>query len=108
MENSVKSKAQWEFHFRSRPGSVRRSLSISRARKELPDLPNEVQEEPIYITRHGRPVMTLLSVALFEGLLETLEVLSDRTFATRLYKGMDQAAASRTLTLEEAAARLGL
>ena len=108
MKFRPKSFRQWNVHFRSPGEDALRSLSISNARKELLDLPEVVQDEPIYITKHGRPVMALLSVEQFEGLLETLEILTDQTFATRLRRSIVQAEAGQIMTLQDAAARLGL
>ena len=103
MQNSDKPRARWEVHFRRRLEGPQRSLSISDARREFLGLPEEVQDEPIYITKHGRPVMTLVSVDLYEELLETLELLRDRTFAVRVGKGPDQVRSTCTaVALNEA------
>jgi prevent-host-death family protein len=85
-----------------------RTLSITHARRDFLDLPEVVQDEPLFVTRHGRPVMTLLSVDQFEGMLETIEILSDQGFAKRLRNSLDQARNGKKVSLEEAAARLGL
>jgi prevent-host-death family protein len=84
------------------------AMSLTTARKEFLNLPEMVQEEPMFVTRHGRPVMTLLSVDQFEGMMETIEILSDQVFAKRLRKSIDQAGSGKTVNLDEAAARLGL
>jgi prevent-host-death family protein len=84
------------------------TMSITTARKAFLDLPEAVLDEPLFVTRHGRPVMTLLSVDQFEGMLETIEILSDQVFAKRLRKSLEQVKAGKTVSLEEAAARLGL
>ena len=84
------------------------SMSITNARKGFLDLPELVQDEPVFVTRHGRPVMTLLSTDQYEGMLETIEILSDQVFAKRLRKTIDQAKAGRMVSLAEAASRLGL
>lgn len=84
------------------------SMSITNARKEFLELPAAVQDEPIFITKRGHPVMTMLSMDQFEGMLETIEILSDQVFAKRLQKGIAQAKAGKTVSLEEATSRLGL
>jgi antitoxin YefM len=84
-----------------------RTLSITNARKEFLDLPETIQDEPIYVTKHGRPVMTLVSVDQFEGMLETIEILGDQIFAKRLRLGIEQAQSGKTVSLEEAATQLG-
>jgi prevent-host-death family protein len=83
-------------------------MSITNARKEFLDLPEAIQDEPVFVTKRGRPVMTLLSMDQFEGMVETIEILSDQAFVKRLQKGIADAKNARTVSLKEAAARLGL
>ena len=84
------------------------AMSLANARKAFLTLPEMVQDEPMFVTRHGRPVMALVSVDQFEGMLETIEILSDQTFAKRLRKSIDQANSDKTVGLVDAAVRLGL
>ena len=84
------------------------TMTITSARQGFLDLPEAVQDEPLFVTRHGRPVMTLVSVEQFEGMIETIEILSDQVFATRLLTGVEQARDGKTVSLAMAAARLGL
>jgi prevent-host-death family protein len=84
------------------------TMTITSARQGFLDLPEAVQDEPLFVTRHGRPVMTLVSVEQFEGMIETIEILSDQVFAKRLLTGVEQARDGKTVSLAMAAARLGL
>ena len=84
------------------------TMTITTARQGFLDLPEKVQDEPLFVTKHGRPVMTLLSVDQFEGMLETIEILSDQIFVKRLQKSIEQARTGKTVSLDAAAARLGL
>lgn len=84
------------------------TLTITHARREFLELPEAVQDEPLIVTRHGRPVMTVLSIDQFEGMVETLEILRDQVFAKRLQKSLVQAKKGQTVSLAEAAERLGL
>ena len=84
------------------------TMTITTARQGFLDLPEKVQDEPLFVTKHGRPVMTLISVEQFEGMLETIEILSDQVFSNRLKKSIEQARTGKTVSLEAAAARLGL
>jgi antitoxin YefM len=95
-------------HFPGAPERLMLTMSITNARKGFLDLPDLVQDEPVFVTKHGRPVMTLLSSDQYEGMLETIEILSDQVFAKRVRKSIDQAKAGKTVSLAEAAARLGL
>jgi PHD/YefM family antitoxin component YafN of YafNO toxin-antitoxin module len=52
--------------------------------------------------------MAVMSWELYEGLLETLEVMSDPKLMNHLKKGIDDVKAGRTYSLSEAYERLGL
>jgi antitoxin YefM len=84
------------------------TISITSARQGFLDLPDAVQDEPIVVSRHGRPVMALLSMEQYEGMLETIEILRDQVFGRRLRKSIEQSKKGKTVGLPEAAARLGL
>ena len=83
-------------------------LTITEARRQLLDLPDELKDEPVIITKHGKPVMVALSFEQFESLMETFEILSDREFATRLQESIAQAERGETISWNEAKAKLGL
>ena len=84
------------------------TISITQARQGFLEIPDAVQDEPIVVTKHGRPVMAILSVEQYEGMLETIEILKDQAFGVRLRKSIEQARKGKTLSLDAAAARLGL
>lgn len=84
------------------------TMTITHARQGFLGLIETVQEEPIFVTKHGRPVMAVLSMEQFDGMLETIEILEDRPFLKRLKKSLEQARLGQTISLEEAEARLGL
>lgn len=67
-----------------------RFLTISEARKQLLDLPETSQDEPVIITRHGKPVMAALSYEQFESLAETLDLLGDPAFVADLRESLAQ------------------
>ena len=54
-------------------------LPISEVKTQLPKLVKGVasRDDEIVITRNGRPAAVLLSMDEYEGLRETLEILSD-------------------------------
>ncbi|MDF5734414.1 MULTISPECIES: type II toxin-antitoxin system Phd/YefM family antitoxin [unclassified Nostoc] len=83
-------------------------LTITEARRQLLELPNELKDEPIIITKHGKPVMAALSFEQFESLLETLAILSDREFAHQLQESISQEKREETISWKEVKAQLGL
>jgi antitoxin YefM len=67
-----------------------------------------LKEEPIIITRHGKPVMAALSFEQYESLLETLSILSDRNFSDRLRESIVQGEQGERISWNEVKAKLGI
>jgi prevent-host-death family protein len=67
-----------------------RTLPISEVKTQLPKLVKGVQErdDEIVITRNGRPAAILLSMDHYEGLQETLDILSDPKAMAEIRKNM--------------------
>ena len=67
-------------------------MTITEARKQLTKLPEQLAERgwAIPLTRHGTPVMALMSWDLFEAIEETLEIMSDPDTMAELKKGIEQ------------------
>ncbi len=82
-------------------------LTITEARKQLLGLPDKLTDEPIIITKHGKPVMVTISYEQMESLLETLEILGDKEFSTQLKEGIQQDKEGKTVSWSEAKAKLG-
>jgi antitoxin YefM len=85
-----------------------RFLTITETRKQLLELPDQLTDEPVIITKHGKPAMVALAYEQFESLMETLEVLSDPELMATLRQSMVQAQNGETISLEDAIASLGL
>ena len=84
-------------------------IPITEARNRFMKLPDQTAKDQILaITRRNKEVMAVMSWELYEGLLETLEVLSDPELMNHLKKGIDDVKAGRTHSLSEAYERLGL
>jgi PHD/YefM family antitoxin component YafN of YafNO toxin-antitoxin module len=79
-------------------------LTITEAQEQLLDLPDDLQEEPIIITRHGKPVMAAISFEQYESLLETLAILFDQ----ELQESIAQADRGETISWNDAKLKLGL
>jgi len=88
--------------------AMTRVLTITEARELLLTLPDETDEEPVVVTRRGRPVLTILNHEHFEALLETLEILDDRQFLAELREGIRQIDADQTIPLTKIKEKLGL
>ena len=84
-------------------------LTITEARNKLMRLPEEAErDEIIAITRRNKEIMALMSWELYEGLLETIEILGDPELMKDLKKGMEQVRSGKTHTIEQTRKRLGL
>jgi len=81
-------------------------LTITEARKNLLNLPDELADEPIIITKHGKPVMVTVSYEQMESLLETLE-MSDKEFASKLATSIEQERNGETVSWSDALSKLG-
>jgi len=85
------------------------TIPITEARNKFMKLPDQAAKDQIIaVTRRNREVMAVMSWEMYEGLLETLEVLSDRELMNNLKKGVEDVKAGRTHSLSEAYERLGL
>ncbi len=86
-----------------------KKMPISEARNKFMKLPDQAAKDQVLaVTRRNKEVMAVMSWELYEGLLETLEVLSDPQLMNDLKKGIEDVKAGRTHLLSEAYERLGL
>ncbi len=56
---------------------MKSTYSVTATQSQLPKLLKEVQLEPIAITRHDETVAYLISKDRMEGILETMEILTN-------------------------------
>lgn len=82
---------------------VDRFIPITEAKTRLLDLVRDLQAEDdiVAITKNGVPAAVLLSVERFEGLLETIDILSDEKAMTSLRRSLREARAGRWLRPDE-------
>lgn len=85
-----------------------RTITLKALRPGLPRVADSIESklDRYIVTRRGHPVMMLLSPEDFDGLLETIEVLSDKTAAKRIRKSWREARAGKTVTLQSLRRRL--
>ena len=79
------------------------SISLTDLRPRLSELLSRAHEhfDRFLITRHGRAEAVLLSADEFEGLLETLEILSDSKLVSRLGQADDELHSGAGYALED-------
>ncbi len=70
------------------------SMPIAEARKVLNQLPDrfaaELEASALAVTRRGQPVLALMPWSLYQGIVETLEVLGDEAECAALREGIRQ------------------
>lgn len=78
-------------------------VPITRAKNELLELVREVEKEysTIAVTRNGVPAAVILSMEKFEGLIETLDILSDEATMKPLKKSLRQGRAGKWVSHQE-------
>lgn len=79
------------------------TITLKELRPELPKVANAVAEklDRYIITKRGRPVMMLINLEDFEGLIETIEILSDRSALKRIRKARKEAKTGKTISIED-------
>lgn len=85
-----------------------RTIALKALRPGLPKVANAVASrfDRYIVTKRGHPVMVLLSPEDFEGLLETIEILSDRSALKRIRQARKEARTGKTVSLETLRQRL--
>jgi antitoxin YefM len=77
-------------------------VSVTEAKSRLLSLVRDLKakHEIVAITREGVPSAVLLSMEQFEGLMETIEILSDQKAMRSLRRSLKQAKGGRWVTHE--------
>ncbi len=87
-----------------------KEIPITAARHTLTSMPERLAKAPgaVAVTRGGKPVLALMPWALYESIVETLEILSDEGMMAALRQGIKEAEAGKGIPWEEAKRTLGL
>lgn len=88
--------------------AMTRTITLKELRPSLPRVAMAVERkmDRYIVTRRGKPVMTILSPEDFEGLVETIEILSDRAALKRIRRALQEARQRKTRSLEDIRRRL--
>jgi antitoxin YefM len=84
------------------------TITLKALRPGLPKVANAIASkyDRYIVTKRGNPVMMLINPEDFDGLLETIEILSDKTALKRIKKARKEAQAGKTITLADLKRRL--
>ncbi len=87
-----------------------KTIPLAEAKKNLSALIKDVEEkyDRITITKNGVNAAVILSSEEFEGLLETLDIVSDQEEREAIMRAKEQVREGRTVPLEDLKSRLGV
>jgi antitoxin YefM len=82
---------------------IQKFVPITKAKNELLELIRQVEKEDstIAVTKNGVPAAVILSMEKFEGLIETLDILSDEGTMKSLKKSIRQGRAGKWVSYDE-------
>ena len=85
-----------------------RTITLKALRPGLPKVADAVAAnfDRYIVTKRGNPVMVLMNPEDYEGLIETIEILSDRSALKRIRQARKEAKAGKTVSLEALRHRL--
>ena len=76
-------------------------LTISEAQQQLPELSEQLIDQPAIITQDGKPVIVAFGLEQLESLMETIEIIADKEFMSNLKQGIKEAEIGETTSLED-------
>ncbi|HAH20129.1 MAG TPA: prevent-host-death protein [Candidatus Omnitrophica bacterium] len=84
------------------------TITLKELRPELPAIIKKIDSrlDRYVVTRRGKPVAVMISPDDYEGLLETVEILSDKESVKRIKQAKQQIKEGRTVSLEELRLRI--
>ena len=89
-----------------------KTLPITEARYELPNLPKEFDRDPevgaVAVTNRGKPVLAVMPWERYESIVETLEIMGDSGLMAALKKSIQQMKSGKTHSMEEVKRELRL
>ncbi len=83
--------------------SIQEYVPVTKAKTMLLDMVRKIKDsdDAIAITKNGIPEAVLISMAKFDGLLETLEILSDERAMKSIRKSIQEADKGMWLDYDE-------
>lgn len=83
--------------------NIQQYIPVTRAKSELLELIRNIKDndDTIAITKNGVPEAILISMRKFDGLLETLDILSDEKAMKSIRKSIKEAEKEMWLDMDE-------
>ena len=79
------------------------TVTLKELRPGLPEVVNRIDAklDRYIITKHGRPVVVMMSADDYESMLETIEILSDKRAVARIKKSKREVSEGKTISWEK-------
>lgn len=78
------------------------TLTITEARTELLNLPEKLaRDHAVTITKRGKPIMAILPWDLYDSIIETLEIMSDKELMVVLRQSIKEVEKGKTISWEK-------
>lgn len=86
-----------------------KTISVRELRPNISKVLNDIHEkfDRYIISRRGKPEAIIMSIEDYEGLLETIEIESDKELMTRLKRAEKDIKEGRTISFDELKEKLG-
>jgi antitoxin YefM len=83
--------------------TIQQYIPVTRAKSELLELIRNIKDndDTVAITKNGVPEAILISIRKFDGLLETLDILSDEKAMKSIRKSIKEAEKEMWLDMDE-------
>ncbi len=83
--------------------TIQEYIPVTQAKSKLLDIIRKLEssDDTVAITKNGVPEAVVISMKTYEGLLETLQILSDENTMTSLRKSIKEAKEGKWLDFEE-------
>lgn len=78
------------------------AVTLKQLRPQLPSVIKSIDSklDRYIVTKRGKPVAVMMSPDDYEGLLETIEILSDKQAVKRIKRAKQEIKAGKTVSLE--------
>ena len=79
------------------------TITLKELRPELPEVIRDIDTklDRYIVTKRGKPIAIMMSPDDYEGLLETIDILSDKNTVRRIKKAKREIREGKTISLEE-------
>ena len=86
--------------------TIKEYIPVTKAKANLLDLVRKIKDsdDTIAITKNGMPEVVLISMNKFQGLLETMDILSDETAMKSIRKSIREADKKMWIDFDEVTA----